>query len=231
MVKYTHIVPVGHTPEILEESIKESIKTYPVNKLILVLGRNEDEEGEKMAREVADKVEKNLAFITSERFKTDLFDVLTAVDDLVQKTNKEKKDGSKVIFNISGSLRTIDIACYITSLLTGSDSCVGAPLYKNKKLVGLRGLCPLPIIPIIKPTAVKVSILGMLDTKNWKSLEDLADEYNQEDIKIGSKKSKISFHLKDLKEANLVETTKKDKTLTIRLTKLGSVYYNNFKSE
>jgi hypothetical protein len=227
---YTHFVPVGHTKETLVDSIKESIKNYPVNKVILVLGKNKEEESEKKARRVADEVKKELALINFGSMETDVKDVIAAANDLVVQARQEKKEGSKVVFNLSGSLRTLDIAGYIASLLTKSYSCVGIPDYKEGKASGIKDICPLPEIPVIEITKPKVDILELLSMDEWISLEELSKKYAAKSkIKALSKKSKTSFHLIELRKFKLIETDKPKKLLLIKLTKLGLLYYNAFK--
>ena len=229
---YTHIVPVGHTKEMLISSIKESIKKYPITKVVFILGINEEDESEKKARKVADEVEKALGIIKCERSYTDLFDIPTAANDLVNKVVDEEKTDSKVLFNLSGSLRTIDIAGYIAAVITKSDVIVGIPKYRGDKIVGIKEFLPAPTLPLPEISTIKLSVLALLDDEKWKSLDELSRAFDTEsDIKIGSKKSKISFHLEDLKKLGFIETEKKDKNkiLFIRINKLGLAYYNRLK--
>jgi len=225
-------VPVGHTKETLLSSIKASVRTYPINKVVLVLGINKDEKSERRARKIADEVEKGLEIILCERMYTDLFDVLTATNDLVIKAKNEKKSGNKVVFNISGSLRTVDIAAYIASVITKSISIVGVPEYKNDNIVGVKEVYEVPNIPASGLSDVKLSVLALLDKENWKSLNEISENFDKtSNIKLDSKKSKMSFHLDDLKRLKLVETKKDNKILLVRLSKLGLAYYNGLKPE
>lgn len=227
MSQYTHFVPVGHTRETLISSIKELIKEYPVSKVILILGKNEQDESEQKARKVADDVEKELSFIKFDRTYTDLFDVLTAASDLVLRARQEQAKGLMVLFNLSGSLRTVDIAGYIASVITKSESCVGVPDYKDGKICGIKKVYPIPKLPSWDITDSKIKVLGLLDDEKWKTLDDLSKEFDPDsEIKLESKKSKMSFHMNDLKKLEFIETVRDKKTLLVRRTKLGRVFYN-----
>lgn len=103
------------------------MKNYPVSKVILVLGKNRENASEKRARKVAEQVRKDLGFLSFDSMETDAKDVVSAATDLVIRARQEKKSGNRIVYNLSGSLRTLDIAGYIASLLTGSQASVGIP--------------------------------------------------------------------------------------------------------
>ncbi len=228
-----HIVPVGHTTATLLDSIKQaiakSLEEYPISKVVFVLGKKDYEESEKKARDVADDVEKGLGIIPCERIYVDLDDVLSAAYDIVLKIKRERTD-KDVIVNLSGSLRTVDIAGYIAASITNSKVIIGLPSYKDGKLEGVRAVKDISLMPIEEISPEKLSVLGLLNTSEWKSLDDLAKELSKKS-KAGYKslKSKISFHLKYLRQKKFVETKREKRTLLIKLSGLGKVYYEGLK--
>jgi hypothetical protein len=241
MIGVVQIIPVGHTAITLLDSIRltikgsviDSSKEYPLSKVVFVLGNKENEESEKKARGVAKEVEKKLCAllgIPCDSIKVDLDDTLSAANDIAQRIREEKRTGNRVVLNLSGSLRTVDIAGYIAASATDSEVIIGLPAYKNDKLVGIREVRNIPLIPIEKISNEKLSILGLLDTTEWKSLDILAKVLSKNsEAEVESLKSKISFHLNYLRERQFVETKKEKKVLLIKLSKLGNVYYEALK--
>jgi len=157
--------------------------------------------------------------------ETDAKDVVSAATDLVIRARWEKAEGNRIVYNLSGSLRTLDIAGYIASLLTGSQACVGIPAYEGDRITGIKGMAALPEIGVIELSKPKRKVLSLLSRDEWITLEELSRRYGAKSaITEGSKKSKTSYHLAELSRRGLIETEKEKKVMRIRMTGIGRMY-------
>lgn len=225
-----HIVPIGHTKETIIDSIKKSLSMYPISKVVFVLGDRE-QASETKARVVAAEVEKSLGLIPCEKIQMDLEDVLGTAHKLVLKIREEKKVFEEIILNLSGSLRTVDIAGFMAASITESKVLIGPPEYdKEGKIKGVKYVIDVPLMPVEKMSEEKLEVLGLVSIKEWKSLDALSIELGKKTkLKPNSLKSKIRFHLGDLKGKKFIETKKDGKTLLIKLSELGKVYYEGLR--
>lgn len=221
MDKVTHIVPVGHTAETLIESLRR----HPLNRIIFIVGNKPKRDSEKKAQLIVKKVKDALGSLSYDELPVDPEDVFSAAIAISQKINEEP-ESSEVMVNLSGSLRTIGIAAYIAALMTKSKAYVGVPDYKDDKPVGIREIVNLPLIPVNELSEGKQNILKVVG-ESEKSLDEIVESLNPK-LKVGSQeymseKSRISHHLKDLKE-NIIDTDKDGRNLKIKLTELGKLY-------
>jgi len=222
MDEITHIVPVGHTPETLIDSLRR----FPVNRVVFILVNKPELGSEKKARLVAEKVKEALGTIPCEEIYVDPEDMFSAAMLIARKINEESTS-RKIKVNLSGSLRTIGIASYIATLLTGTEAYVGVPKYEKDNAVGISEIIDIPLIPIKELSPGKVDILNVIG-ESEKSLDGVINQLNPK-LKPGSseyinEKSRISHHLKDLRKDKFVETDKDGRNLRITLTNLGELY-------
>lgn len=215
MVCVVHFVLVGHTVE----TLVGSLRCFPVDRVVLVLGVDEGLVGERIARETALGVRRALRGVVFEDFFVDLDDVCSASLCLVEKIVEEKRRGSTVLVNLSGGLRSAGIAAYLAAQVTGVRAYIGLPEYRGRKVVGVRGVVDVPFMPLKKVSEGKKEILLKL---LW------GDKYVGELIgcreKTGAVKSLISYHLRDLREEGLVEVVKEGRKVRVKLTFAGRLY-------
>lgn len=220
MEEITHIVPVGHT----KETLVQSLRRFPVSKVVLVLGNKPETDSEKKAREIAKQVKEELGSIPCEEIEVDGDDIPSAALTIIEKIKKE--EGVKVIINLSGSLRSIGVAAYIAALVTESETYIGIPEYVNGKVIGVQKIVEVPIIPLIPFSAGKREILHAL-SKSELTLDELIKKLRPKIKKCSSEyaieKSRLSHHITDLKEEHFIESTG-GKNAKINLTKLGQIY-------
>lgn len=221
MDEATHIVPVGHTPETLIESLRR----HPLNRVVFIVGDKPERDSEKKARDVMEKVKKALGSLSYDHLPVDPEDVFSSAILIAERINTEAET-AQVKVNLSGSLRTIGIAAYIAALMTKSEAYVGVPEYKNGRAEGVSEIVNLPLIPVNELSEGKQNILDIVGD-SVKSLDEIVTNLNPK-IKPGSKeyvseKSRISHHLKDLKDL-FVETDKDGRNLQVELTQLGKLY-------
>ena len=227
MTQITHIVLVGHT----KEKLIEGIKQHPVHKVILILGKDPQLSGEKRAEETAVEIEKILKnFVEISKKYVDKEDIFSAAIELIKLINEEKKSGRKVKINVSGSMRTLGIACYITSLVTGVEIYGTLSEYDEKgRVIGVKKVYNIPPFPIKELPKERLDILEALYQKNGvdsidklitmlnPSLKKTSEEYPNE-------RARISYHIKALKEDGFITTEKKGKNIKLKLSKIGEIY-------
>jgi len=222
MKEITHIVPVGHT----KETLVESLRRFPVSKIVLVLGDKPEIESEKIARGIAEKVKAEMGSVPCEEIYVDLDDVLSIALVLVRRIRAEVKSGCGVKLNLSGSLRSVDIAGYAAALMTSTPVYIGIPAYERNRIVGIKGIQTMPLIPIKEFFSEKKEIIQLLGSVGGIYLEDiikkLRPDLNSEDY--DKERSRLSYHIKDLKKEGFVETEKDGRKLKVRLSGVGRIY-------
>ena len=158
--KITHIVLVGHTKDILVNSVKQ----FPVHKVILIVGKDSNVTGENKVYDTAGKIEQELkGFVDIERKEVDKLDVLSGAIDILKIIKEERAKEHDIKINISGSLRTIGIACYIAALITGSEVYSALPAYDSEKIIGIKEILNVPLFPIKDVSAEQMRILKVLE--------------------------------------------------------------------
>ena len=225
MVGFTHIVPVGFTSSILAESIRSK----PFNKVIVVVGDNRGDKEDDLARATGVELLQKLGDIESEFIEVPSMDVYAAADIISKKMISEKQLGNTVLANLSGSLRTIGIATYVAATLCGVESYIGMPMYRDLRVSGAKKVVDIPCLPIKIMFEDKGKILSQIGEEG-KSMVELITSLNpnleKDDKKYNSERSRISHHIRDLKEDNLVDSKKDGKEVKIKLTDLGKIYLN-----
>jgi len=218
-----HFVPVGHT----KETLLESLRHYPLSRVILLLGDNPKLEPEQKARTIAKQLKDDLGSIPSEEFYVDTDDIPKAALAIAERMKQEKEAGNEVMVNLSGSLRSIGLAAYMAALAVQVKAYIGLPKYEGDKITGVRQVINAPLFPLKPLSSEKVKILRII-RKAEQKMEDLILKTNPKLKKSSqdylNERSRLSHHLKDLKEDGFIETEKKGKNITIRLTPLGKIY-------
>ena len=223
MKETTHIVPVGHT----KETIIESLRRHPLGRVILVTGDNPGVESERKARQTILEVRKALGTVPAQEVYVNLNDIPSIALTIIEIIREEDKQGRQVLLNLSGSLRSLDIACYMAALATKSQVYVGIPSYRKDKITGVDHIQDIPLFPTKIYQKEKKLILEKLG-RQGKTLEQLTTQLKTK-VKKGTQaylteKSRISHHIKDLKKEGLIETSREGKTLNIQLTTIGKIY-------
>jgi len=221
----THIVPVGHT----KEKLVDSIRQFPVHKVILVVGKDRGVSGEDKVYITAREIERELkGFVEIEWRKVDKLDVLNGAIDILKIVKEERARGREVKINVTGSLRTIGIACYIAALVTNIEIYSALPAYKNGKVVGIKEISPIPFFPIKELPEEQMQILRALQGNGVASIDELIARLKPK-LKKGTRdyaneRARLSHHLKLLREDGFVEGEKAGKNVKLKLSKIGEIY-------
>jgi CRISPR-associated protein Csa3 len=228
--KVTHIVPVGHTKEKLVGSIiRDSIRQFPVHRVILLVGKDPDVSGEEAVNDTAIEIEKELkGFADIEQKKVEKLDVLKGTIDILDIIKKERAKGYNVKMNISGSLHSIGIACYIAALVSGTGIYSALPEYKNKKVTGIKEILTIPSFPIKEINDEQMQILKVLEGSGVDSVEELISRLKPELKKgrkeYGNERARLSHHLRSLNEYRFITTEKAGKNVKLSLSGIGKIY-------
>jgi CRISPR-associated protein Csa3 len=224
-----HIIPVGFS----KEKLIDSLRRYPFQKVYLLIGKNESLEGEGEARKTAREMKRDLQGVAEVKvLQVDKEDVFEAVKELIRIVKDEKARGNEVMINVSGSMRTLGIACYLAASLTGAKIYAGISKYGmgKEKPVGVEKVIEIPLFPAMKLSKEKEDVLRVLYKNGGEvgSLEDIIAELKSW-LKPGTKeyraeRSRVSYLVNGLKEDGLVEAEKSGKVLRVRLSKLGEIY-------
>ncbi len=227
----TQILFVGHTKERLVESIR-ALRELPVTKIILAVGKP-DTSGERIAKRIAEELENELKTVFEvDVVEIDKMNVMNAVVELVDLIEKEKEEGSEVMLNVSGSLRTFAIAAYIAACITNSRVFSSIPRYdEEEREAGIEEIVEIPVLPVEFPGKEQLEIISGIDS-GVSSLDGLVTRLNP-DIQKGSKefrseRSRLSHHLAKLEKAGFVRRRKAGRHVRIELTELGKAIKTAF---
>ncbi len=228
MEKIAHIVPVGHT----KLKLLESLRQFPMQKVILLLGRDRNLEGEDKARQTAMDLRMDIKAIAEVEEETiDKEDVLQCALDITRIISKERKDGFEVKLNATGSMRTVGIGCYIAALVTGAEIYSGLSAYdETGENIGIKKILPIPPFPIKDISKEQFKILKGLSGNGGSvdSVDELISIVNPEASPDRSdyqkERARFSYHLKELKKEGFIETEKEGKNVKVRLSKIGEIY-------
>ncbi|MDD4300455.1 MAG: DUF6293 family protein [Methanomicrobium sp.] len=225
-MKITHIIFVGHHKERLTESLKMS-GDYPVGKIILIVGE-QSSSGEEKSRIVAEEIKKEFSvLIDTEIVYVDKKDVKKGALQLISLIKSEKKSGSRIVINISGSLRTFAVSAYIAGSITRSRLITSIPKYdKNDNETGVEEIIEVPVLPVCflhgEQKQIVLSIdkgVGSLDELIMRmkpSMRKYSDEFYKE-------RSRLSHHLKVLEKNGFVVKNKIGRKISINLSELGII--------
>lgn len=210
-----HIIPVGHTKETLVESTRQ----HKVTKVILLTDSEQKTSEQKKARKTAQKIAEEFGTTPTEKIRLDLTNILDAAQKIAETINTEKKQEHNVKINLSGSLRTANIAGYIAAQITQTPAYIGTPKYEDETVIGIKEIINLPLIPIKEYRKDKKKILKQLKNKKETPLEELIKTKQQD-----KERSRLNYHLKQLTQDNLITTEKDGRKTKIKLTPLGKIY-------
>ena len=228
MTKTVHIVPVGFT----KEKLIDSLKNYPFQKVYLLEGSNPNLEGEDTARETARDMKDSLKSVVEVlEVEVDKEDVFESVKTIVAIITAEQSEGNKVKLNVTGSMRTVGIACYLAASITGAEVYAGVSDYDKKGgYLGIKKIVSIPSFPIRRISNGKQAILEALNECDGEvdSLEDIITTINS-DLRPGvegyeGERSRTSYLVKELEKDGFVESEKSGKMLKVKLSKLGEIY-------
>ncbi len=218
---FTHLVPVGFSPEKLIESIKQ----FPVHKIIILTHKG-DEEQEKVQSAVK-SIKKAFKGSEVENRVIERENILESSLEMLDIIEAEVKAGSTVKINISGGLRNIGISAYIVSLVSNVPIYSDIPEYTDKEIYHLKGVLDIPLFPIKDLAKEQISILEKLED-GVESVDDLISRLKPELEKgttdFGNERSRLSHHIKKLSNAGFIETEKVSKNLVITKSKVGLIY-------
>lgn len=221
----THIVLVGHTKETLIDGVKQ----FPMHKIILIVGKDPNVTGESKVYDTANEIEQELkSFANIEQRKVDKLDVFSGTIDILRIIKEERAKEHDVKINISGSLRTVGIACYIAALVTGTEIYSALPEYKDRKVIGIKEIFTIPFFPIKEVHHEQMQILKVLEGNGVASVEELITklkpELNKETNEYTNERSRLSHHLKSLRKDGFLESEKAGKNVKLRLSRIGEIY-------
>lgn len=228
MEKIAHIVPVGHT----KLKLLESLRQFPMQKVILLLGKDRNLEGEDKARQTAMDLRIDIKAIAEVEEETiDKEDVLQCALDITRIISKERKDGFEVKLNATGSMRTVGIGCYIAALVTGAEIYSGLSAYDEAgENIGIKKILHIPPFPIKDISKEQFKILKGLSGNGGSvnSVDELISIVNPEASPDRSdyqkERARFSYHLKELKKDGFIETEKEGKNVKVGLSKIGEIY-------
>jgi DNA-binding transcriptional ArsR family regulator len=218
---YTHIVPVGFSSDKLIASLKQ----FPAHKII-ILTHHGDENNPRVKRAVDDIKEafKSFEILDKEIERENVLDSSLQILSIIE---KEVKSGSIVKINISGGLRNIGISAYIVSLVSDVPIYTDIPESTGDNAYHLKGILDIPLFPIKELAKEQISIFEELED-GVESVDVLISRLKPELEKgtadFGNERSRLSHHIRKLKEAGFIDTEKSSKNLAIRKSKLGEIY-------
>lgn len=218
---FTHLVPVGFSPEKLIESIKQ----FPVHKIIILTHKGDKDH--KIVQPAVKSIKKAFEGFEVEEKIIERENILGASLEMLDIIETEVKGGSTVKINISGGLRNVGISAYIVSLVSNIQIYSDIPEYTDKGTYRLKGILDIPLFPIKDLAKEQMSILEKLED-GVESVDDLISRLKPELEKgttdFGNERSRLSHHIKKLTNAGFIETEKISKNLGIRKSKLGEIY-------
>lgn len=221
----THIVPVGHT----KEKLVDSIRQFPVHRVVLIVGEDLNVSGEDKVYDTAKEIEKELkGFVEIEWRKVDKLDVLNGAIDILKIIKEERASGKEVKINVTGSLRTIGIACYIAALVSNVEIYSALPAYKNGKVIGIKEILKIPFFPIKELPEEQLEILQVLQGNSTSSVDELIARLKPKLRKgtreYANERARLSHHLKILREDGFLESEKAGKNVKLKLSRIGEIY-------
>lgn len=219
MNRTVHVLPVGLNKDVLLESTKVSGK--PIQKVYLVLGKEDSEEVYKNAEEI----EKTLSVLVEvNRVYVDKKDVYGTALEMLKIIKGEIKEGNEVLINASDTTREICIACFIAAQLSGSKLYIAVT--SNGKI---ESVIDVKIPPVKRISDDKLTIIKTIDEQGGEvesinKLIELLEGKTEDQKKYMAQRARMSYHLKGLEEDGLVEMRREGKNVRIKLTELGKAY-------
>lgn len=218
----THIVPVGFRWAKLIASVRQHI----VHKVIILTVRGDEKNAR--VKEAVKKLGEAFKGLPMETKVVEREDVFKTTLDILDIIEVEVKTGKSVKINVAGGMRNIGISAYIAALVSKVDIYSDIPgSEEDDEDYTLKGILQIPPFPIREIPKEKFNIIKELDD-GVDSLDDLISKLkpglNKGTSEYLNERSRVSHHIKKLKEEGFVETEKKQKTVSIRRSMLGEIY-------
>ncbi|AKB33088.1 hypothetical protein MSSIH_2398 [Methanosarcina siciliae HI350] len=216
-----HIVPIGFQSDKLIASIRQ----YPVHRIILITveGDEKIEKVQKISNDIKDAFRGGII----EEKTVVRENIFQATIEILETIKNQIENGREVKINISGGLRNIGISSYIASLVSKVSIYTDIPESGNDESYVLKGVLEIPTFPIKEISQEQLYILQKLE-EGVDSLDTLISrlkpDLKKDDPKYNNERSRLSHHIKKLKESNFVETEKKEKNLIVNRSVLGEIY-------
>ncbi|WP_094228200.1 HFX_2341 family transcriptional regulator domain-containing protein [Methanolobus psychrotolerans] len=221
--KFTHFVPVGFSPDKLIASLRQ----FPVHKII-ILKHQGDDNSQKVLTAINGIKDAFKGFEIEERV-VERENVLDSALQMLDIIEEEVRNGNTVKINISGGLRNIGISAYIVSLVSNVPIYSDIPEPTGNDKYQLKGILDIPLFPIKELAKEQISILEELGD-GVESVDVLISRLKPELEKgtadFGNERSRLSHHIKKLKNWGFIETEKSSKNLIIQKSKLGEIFLN-----
>jgi DNA-binding transcriptional ArsR family regulator len=218
---YTHLVPVGFSPDKLIASLKQ----FPVHKLIILTHQGDEDNGK--VQSAVKEIAQAFRGAQIQGLVVDRENVLDSSLQMLSIIGDEVRQGSTVKINISGGLRNIGISAYIVSLVSNVPIYTDIPDSTGSDAYHLKGILDIPLFPIKELAKEQISILEEL-RDGVESVDVLISRLKPELDKgtadFGNERSRLSHHLKKLKTWGFIETEKSSKNLIIQKSKLGEIF-------
>jgi CRISPR-associated protein Csa3 len=219
--KTVHILPIGFESDKLITSIRQ----YPVHSIILIMVEGDDKRS--LVQEATAKVKEAFKGLEIEERIVAREDIFQATLDILDIIEEQAKKGNDIKINIAGGMRNLGISSYIASLVSKVNLYTDIPESDNEKGYVLKGIMEIPIFPIKEISQEQMEILYQLDEET-DSLDTLISrlkpELDKGTTQFDNERSRLSHHIKKLKNAGFVETEKRDKMLSISRSVLGEIY-------
>ena len=221
---FTHLVFVGLHKERLLDSIRKT-DSYPVAKVILIVGEQQSGGEEfshnvalEIANEISDLFEVELALV-------DKIDVFRGASQIINLIQMERDAGRSCLINLSGSLCTFAVSAYIAGCVSSTTVLSSIPQYDDEdREVGVEGMTPLQLLPLAPPGKEQMELLDALGN-GAPSLDELIfrlhPQIEKDTQPFYKERSRISHHLKKLKENGFIHKTKSGKNIHIEPSELG----------
>ncbi|MCQ6963703.1 DUF6293 family protein [Methanolobus chelungpuianus] len=219
--KYTHLVPVGFSPDKLITSLRQ----FPVHKIVILT--HQGDSTNKKVQSAVSGIKEALKGLEIQDKEIDRESVLDSSLQMLSIIEDEVKNGSTVKINISGGLRNIGISAYIASLVSDIPIYTDIPDSTDDEAYHLKGILDIPLFPIKELPKEQVIMLetmgdGVESVDVLISL--LKPELQKGTADFSNERSRLSHHIKKLREAGFIDTEKSSKNLAIRKSKLGEIY-------
>jgi CRISPR-associated protein Csa3 len=218
---HTHLVPVGFT----SDKIIASLKQFPVHKIVLLTHAGDDKNESVMS--AVKEIKQAFKGFDIEIFLIDRETVLDSSLEILHIIEKEVKEDRTVKINISGGMRNIGIAAYITSLVSDIPIYSDIPDHTQDGTYHLKAILDIPLFPIKELAKEQIIMLEKLG-EGVDSVDELISRLKPElekgTIDFGNERSRLSHHIRKLSNAGFIETERNSKNLVIRKSKLGEIY-------
>jgi DNA-binding transcriptional ArsR family regulator len=176
------------------------------------------------ADSVVTSVRKGLGSIKCAVFDVDAEDLDSAALSLAEKIMEEMHSGCTVLVNLSGSCGLLGVAAYLAALSTGTPAYLGVPGYADGRVCIVKKVVSVPFMPLKDLLAEKRDILRALGAKPGGLLLEELIKRSGKLREASSERSRMSYHISDLKRDGLVETSKEGRNIRVKASSSGLLY-------